>query len=43
MFIAVIGFIFVMATLFSIECKLAKSNELHEEIITLLKEKEKKE
>lgn len=43
MFIAVIGFIFVMATLFSIERKLAKSNELNEEMIALLKEKEKKE
>ena len=43
MFIAVIGFIIIMATLFSIERKLAKSNELHEEMITLLKEKEKKE
>ncbi|MED1605266.1 hypothetical protein P4U90_07975 [Cytobacillus kochii] len=43
MFIAVIGYIFVMATLFSIERKLAKSNELHEEMIALLKEKKKKE
>ncbi|MEK4198517.1 hypothetical protein [Cytobacillus sp. FSL K6-0265] len=39
MFIAVIGFIFIMATLFSIERKLAKSNELQAEIIALLKEK----
>ncbi|WP_461610783.1 hypothetical protein [Cytobacillus kochii] len=39
MFIAVIGFIIIMATLFSMERKLAKSNELQEEMITLLKKK----